>query len=146
MSIRELSLCICFMHREMTFFWPKVFLERKCHFVKLKCQFSRVVHMQKANGEKKHPNFKAAERLLSTPSDLPQLCSERLRVRSGSFKRLKAKMLRPSKMFAPSSTHSLLFHCYFRTGIKQMIYFSPCSGCLQHLDKLETAFAKLKSI
>lgn len=31
----------------MTFFWPKVFLERKCHFVKLKCQFSEVVHMQK---------------------------------------------------------------------------------------------------
>lgn len=32
---------------EMTFFWPNVFLERKCHFVKLKCQFSEVVHMQK---------------------------------------------------------------------------------------------------
>lgn len=31
----------------MTSFWPKVFLERKCHFVKLKCQFSEVVHMQK---------------------------------------------------------------------------------------------------
>lgn len=31
-QIGGLSLSICLLHKEMTFCWPKVFLERKCHF------------------------------------------------------------------------------------------------------------------
>lgn len=50
-------------------------------------------------------------------------------------------MFRLNKMFA-SPTNFF----FSRMGTKLKFYYSPCSGCLQHLGKLEAELAKVKSV
>lgn len=139
-QIGELSLCIYLLHREMTFCWPKVFLERKCQFGDWNVSLVKLFICTKG-GRNKHPNFKAAEPFLSTSSGVPQVYFKILQVQFASFKGWESKCSDWTKCLPHPQTFF-----FSRMGIKLKFYYSPCSGCLQHLGKLEAELAKVKSV
>lgn len=118
----------------------KIFLERKCQFGDWNVSLAKLFVCTKG-GRNKHPNFKAAEPFLSTSSGVPQIYFKILQVQFASFKGSESKCSDWTKCLPHPQTSF-----FSRMGIKLKFYYSPCSGCLQHLGKLETELAKVKSV